>query len=46
MHNSANNKSKRLEEGQRNALEQGGEDGRIIKSAYGSEGFKVNESAT
>ena len=45
MYSSNNDKSKRLEEGQRNALEQGGEDGRIEESAYGSEGVKVNESA-
>ena len=45
MYNSANDKSKRLEEGQINALELGGEDGRIGESAYGSEGVKVNESA-
>ena len=44
MYSSTNDKSKRLEEGQRNALEQGGEDVRKGESAYGSEGVKVNES--
>ena len=38
-------KSKRLVEGQRSALERGGEDVRKGESTYGSEGVKINESA-
>ena len=45
MYKLADDKPKRLVEGQRSALERGGEDGRIGESAYGSEGVKVKESA-
>ena len=41
----ADDKSKRLVEGQRSALKRGEEDGRKGESIYGSEGVKVNESA-
>ena len=46
MYTSANDKSKRLEEGPRSALERGGgENGRKEESAYGSKGVKFDESA-
>ena len=45
MYRSANETSKRLEEGQRSELKRGRKDGRKRESAYGPEGVKVNESA-